>query len=396
MAGSERRPAIGNGVARAVLTEAGHRCAVCGESCPIERAHIVPWHRSKRHQVEDLICLCANCHSRADNEKWGEATLRIYKANPWVVRARSDKNTDAWQQSLAPGGIPPEYISYLRTCRSLLEYLDTNERFEKHRPLYPVLCPACFRLGKAVETDSTEKSFWCCGASIDQLCTSEGTLRNECHECGTRVYGNMTVISILHPVPRITLPNLSRRLSAVCQYISRIYDAVKSNSVEALVEVLKLRIWERANDKHRVKDLRLVPYDRGTDLGNEWCSAPINENDIFPEAFWAMCHREHEAKHVPCGLASPVQPSLTAIAPDSILNRVGFYRDAWDEAAARREVTVPDLTLCNKKPRCVEDTISRAGTLLLKNRKEFRLVMSLKMREISSHEVPKEAWRRTL
>jgi hypothetical protein len=71
-----------------VLIESGHRCAVCGAECPLERAHIVPWHKSKAHRAADLICLCANCHARADNEEWGEKALREYKRTPWVLRQR--------------------------------------------------------------------------------------------------------------------------------------------------------------------------------------------------------------------------------------------------------------------------------------------------------------------
>jgi RNA recognition motif-containing protein len=81
-----RRPAIPAEIVREILVESGHRCAVCGVPCPLERAHIIPWHKSKEHKVEDLICLCANCHQRADLEKWGEMTMRKYKQRPWVVR----------------------------------------------------------------------------------------------------------------------------------------------------------------------------------------------------------------------------------------------------------------------------------------------------------------------
>jgi hypothetical protein len=83
-----KRPAIPAEIARQVLIESGHRCAVCGASCPLERAHIIPWHKSKEHKAKDLICLCANCHQRADLEKWGEKTLREYKRRPWVHRQR--------------------------------------------------------------------------------------------------------------------------------------------------------------------------------------------------------------------------------------------------------------------------------------------------------------------
>ena len=82
------RPAIPAEIMREILIESGHRCAVCGEPCPLERAHIIPWRQSKTHRAQDLVCLCSNCHQRAEGEKWGEKTLRVYKEKPWVIRAR--------------------------------------------------------------------------------------------------------------------------------------------------------------------------------------------------------------------------------------------------------------------------------------------------------------------
>lgn len=80
------RPSIPLSTQREILIESGHRCSVCGEGCPLERAHIVSWRLSKDHSPENLICLCANCHGRADTENWGEITLREYKRMPWVRR----------------------------------------------------------------------------------------------------------------------------------------------------------------------------------------------------------------------------------------------------------------------------------------------------------------------
>src|SRR5688572_24335276 len=82
----ERRPKIPIPVVREILIESGHRCAVCGDSCPLERAHIIPWCESREHSVENLICLCAGCHQRADLENWGPRTLREYKRRPWILR----------------------------------------------------------------------------------------------------------------------------------------------------------------------------------------------------------------------------------------------------------------------------------------------------------------------
>jgi len=52
--------------------------------------------------VENLICLCANCHQRADSEKWGEKALLEYKRLPWIKRrfveaalSKSNQNPNA-------------------------------------------------------------------------------------------------------------------------------------------------------------------------------------------------------------------------------------------------------------------------------------------------------------
>ncbi len=83
------RPAIPADIQREIFIEAGHRCAVCGTPFPLERAHIVPWCQSHDHSAKNLICLCANCHERADLE-WDEKTLREYKDRPWVSRQNSE------------------------------------------------------------------------------------------------------------------------------------------------------------------------------------------------------------------------------------------------------------------------------------------------------------------
>ena len=88
------RPAIPSALTRKILVESGHRCAVCGMPSPLEKAHIIPWRESKQHVADDLICLCANCHHRADTERWGQATLREYKLNPWVLRHSVGKGLD--------------------------------------------------------------------------------------------------------------------------------------------------------------------------------------------------------------------------------------------------------------------------------------------------------------
>lgn len=79
------RPAIPEATKRKVLLESRHRCAVCGKEAALELAHIVPWFKSKSHEAENLICLCAICHTRADSEKWGKKALEDYKHRPWIL-----------------------------------------------------------------------------------------------------------------------------------------------------------------------------------------------------------------------------------------------------------------------------------------------------------------------
>ena len=80
------RPAVPVEVKREVMIESGHRCAVCGLPCPLEKAHIVPWRNCKEHSADNMICLCSCCHGRADSEDWGATTLLEYKRNPWIRR----------------------------------------------------------------------------------------------------------------------------------------------------------------------------------------------------------------------------------------------------------------------------------------------------------------------
>ncbi len=89
----KNRPSIPSEIERDILIECGHRCAACGIPSPIERAHIIPWHKTKEHSSENLICLCANCHEQADKENWGSKTLKEYKKRPWVNRQYNSEGT---------------------------------------------------------------------------------------------------------------------------------------------------------------------------------------------------------------------------------------------------------------------------------------------------------------
>lgn len=79
---TDPRPPIPAEVKRRVLIEAGHRCAL--PTCryiEVEIHHIVPWETCRKHEYENLIALCSNCHRRADRGDIDRKALRIYKAN---------------------------------------------------------------------------------------------------------------------------------------------------------------------------------------------------------------------------------------------------------------------------------------------------------------------------
>ena len=75
---------------RAVKVEAGHRCAIptCRQH-PIEVAHIDPRKPDGSNDgFENLIALCANCHTRYDKGEIDRAAMTQYKANLSVLNNR--------------------------------------------------------------------------------------------------------------------------------------------------------------------------------------------------------------------------------------------------------------------------------------------------------------------
>ncbi|MBI5524435.1 MAG: HNH endonuclease [Desulfarculus sp.] len=74
------RPAIPIEVKRRVLMESGYRCAIPAcRALPTEIAHIIPWADSKNNDYHNLIALCPNCHTLADNGKIDRKALFAYK-----------------------------------------------------------------------------------------------------------------------------------------------------------------------------------------------------------------------------------------------------------------------------------------------------------------------------
>lgn len=84
------RPPIPRPLRRAVLVEAGHRCAVptCRQTSGLEVHHIDNWAKVQVHELENLILLCAVCHSRATKGEIDRLSMRAYKQNLLTISGR--------------------------------------------------------------------------------------------------------------------------------------------------------------------------------------------------------------------------------------------------------------------------------------------------------------------
>ncbi|MFI2286443.1 HNH endonuclease [Streptomyces niveus] len=86
---TQDRPDVPTALKRAVLVEAGHRCAIptCRQT-PVELAHITPWSKAKEHTFDNLIALCPTCHTRFDRGDIDRKAILQYKQNLEVLNGR--------------------------------------------------------------------------------------------------------------------------------------------------------------------------------------------------------------------------------------------------------------------------------------------------------------------
>lgn len=100
MKSTSDRPAISVEVQRELMFECRYRCACCCEPVALERAHIVPWSKTKDHSFANLVVLCANCHTRSHAEKWPDAHLYKFKQQPCALQRDQAPPVSAEQKVL--------------------------------------------------------------------------------------------------------------------------------------------------------------------------------------------------------------------------------------------------------------------------------------------------------
>src|SRR4051812_31545190 len=78
-------------IRRAVLVEAGHRCAVPAcRQFPVVVEHIVDYAGNRKHEFSNLIVLCPTCHARKGDGagQIDRKSLKIYKLNLGLLTSR--------------------------------------------------------------------------------------------------------------------------------------------------------------------------------------------------------------------------------------------------------------------------------------------------------------------
>ncbi|MBO0515763.1 HNH endonuclease signature motif containing protein [Streptomyces beijiangensis] len=107
----DNRPAIPRQLARDLLVEAGHRCAIptC-RATTLELAHITPWAKTRAHDFDNMIALCPNCHTRFDKGEIDRLSMLQYKAVLGSGGARErtisayrtlQETLDRWSEAIA-------------------------------------------------------------------------------------------------------------------------------------------------------------------------------------------------------------------------------------------------------------------------------------------------------
>jgi len=118
-----RRPPIPAQTVSQLLYESARICCICrtrGKSVVIH--HIVAWHISRCHDIENLVVLCLTCHDDAHSERHLSLNLTAvqikYSKQQWTDQVRKDATQALFApnwQSLREAGVW-DYFNHSRLC----------------------------------------------------------------------------------------------------------------------------------------------------------------------------------------------------------------------------------------------------------------------------------------
>ena len=160
---------VPSGIARIVLRRSGGRCSICGCAVSIELAHVDPVHGGGPTTADNLVALCATCHTYVDHwhfQSFAPEVLGSVQARPFVHREQlvgsdGDEVLERFDYCSLRGIFEPELLEsalvaalQLRTLRSDPLRADMMRLFwtrvAKHRGF-----PGSSRLMAATLTRST-------------------------------------------------------------------------------------------------------------------------------------------------------------------------------------------------------------------------------------------------
>jgi HNH endonuclease len=156
----DSRPPIPAALERSLMIEAGYRCAVCKTTEPLQIDHIIEWSTVKKHEFENMIVLCANCHARKKNTSnarhINRASLQQIKASLMLLNGRySDlerRIIDAFKDELSAHPGTTLCIFIPERLHLLVRYLIQDGMVEVG--LYPSASSDTFEDGTTLRDDT--------------------------------------------------------------------------------------------------------------------------------------------------------------------------------------------------------------------------------------------------
>ncbi len=82
-------------VRRELLVEAGHLCAICTDSAPLQFHHIIEFAELKHHDPSHMLAVCGTCHSKITLRQIDTIAQRMYKDRLGMRRRLVGRATDA-------------------------------------------------------------------------------------------------------------------------------------------------------------------------------------------------------------------------------------------------------------------------------------------------------------